>query len=416
MPETVNPPAAPANAVIQNRGTFSELDLAAQSAKSWADKVVGQPDTSGDTDMMKQLNAAWEERRTGVPATPADEGEPVPNAPKENGDSAEPPKPGKPPALSAPKRDPAMKPKTAADWNAKEAAAEKLYQEKLTKERTAWESSVLEQQKELEELRQWRSAIDIESDPEFQREFKQQYDYLTSRVKNISGEKGKALTELLSMPESAARDGQIEEMISEFPETSKRMVRAVQGSLIELGLRRDAKVNEARLKASTYVERQKQQQQLIALQRKQTFSKVVDEAVARGIDAFAIGTDDAQHNRSATAMRAQAEQYFDGSGLDDHDRATVALWATLGPKYAQSYEAASARVSQLEARLARFEGSLPGGGDDGRLEEQGEVPRGGKHPANMSTEELQADMYKKLQQAQQNTWSDLRKAPNVYGQ
>lgn len=253
-------------------------------------------------------------------------------------------------------------------------------------------SDVLAMQKELEGLRAELYALDATRDPAWQQRFQQPREVTVRQAKNMAGDKGAAVENILSMPPGSLRDQKLDELLKELPASTAAIVNAANSKLAAIAFDEQVERENRRLSAGEQIKQRETESQRQATLRGAEFDRLVSEW-ANTVDFF---------NPSKSTTAAQniqlARQFYEGK-MSPRDSAAVALQATMVNSILAENNEQAQEIERLQAQLARFTGSLPV--DDAAGSDEPTRP--------MTDQEQDRKFLAGLEKAQQGRFSDFRR-------
>lgn len=246
---------------------------------------------------------------------------------------------------------------------------------KLAEELTGLRASVKEREAALAEMKakmaeykDAMTAVNIELDPDYRREFidgrKALVEGASKRFKDYGG-KPEELADVLAMPEGHRRDEAIENLLGELSETGKAKILRAISEVEALDERRNAilaKPQESfeQLQRKHMAEQKQQAEQAESL-KQATFEKVSQE-LAKTIPTLRLADesmDGGKEWNTARAKNNEAALALLGDGLTPEQVVTASIKAADYDRVVTLLMDARKALAEREARLAEFDGAAP---------------------------------------------------------
>lgn len=256
-----------------------------------------------------------------------------------------------------------------------------------------------------EDLRQYQELVRdvaIERDPEFNQRFTVRQNAAIEAAKLAAGDKAGKLEQLLKAPSGPWRDEQINQIMDDLPESSKRRVNAALGILEQVDVERSTEIAARR---QTFEQKQattQRQQQEQALSAKYNAEIAFKNEVKAWTDPenghpFLIKREgDDSVDQAYKVAEAVHKSFMEGQ-WSPQDAARAALQVAVAQRATEIARAATERAEKAEKMLEKMRGVQPGEGRVDSVNGDGEVDTA---PAP-GTEEYNRWVAKTLSQAQQ---------------
>lgn len=195
-------------------------------------------------------------------------------------------------------------------------------------------------------------AVAVEKSPRFEQAFKPRIEAAISQAKAAVGaERAKRVEEILSLPESAYRDEQIDGLLTEIGSNYRqsKLSQAV-AELDRVAAERQALASRG---SELYKQWQNEEQQAFQRQRQER-----EQQAIHTFDSELQGWRQAGYLKDDSEASLARDVFIGKADLTDAARASI--WAVVGPKIARSSMEQSKRIKELESELAKFRSVQPG--------------------------------------------------------
>lgn len=211
-------------------------------------------------------------------------------------------------------------------------------------------------------------AVAVEKSPRFEAAFKPRVEAALAQAKAAVGpDRAKMVEEILSLPESSWRDQQLETILSDLgPGIRGAKLAQAVADLDRITTERQQLASRG---SDLYKQWQSEEQAAFTRQQQER------EATAAQVFTSELTNWQQQGYLKDEQDIALAKSVFSGQA-DFTDAARASIWAVVGPKLAAQSMAASKRVTELEAELAKFRSVQPTatGGSDTTLQHTDDLP------------------------------------------
>lgn len=210
-------------------------------------------------------------------------------------------------------------------------------------------------QKERDTLIAQLETVAVEKSPRFEQMFKPRIEAAVNQAKLAVGpEKAKEIAELLSQPESAWRDAQIEAITEGLRPLQQQKLLNAMAEMDRVSSERQALSNQG----SQLFKQWQGELQANALKQQEERQKAVQSTFDEVVSEWKKANAPLDDKGIATA-----KEVFMGK-LDLRDVATASMWVAVGPALAESAKGLQTENAQLKAELARLKSAAPGNSND----------------------------------------------------
>lgn len=254
-------------------------------------------------------------------------------------------------------------PSTSAQWKqyketqqAKFDALQKEH-ETLKKSRGETNGDYESIKKQNEDLNKRLAAHAIEKHPKFVEYFDGRVKQQVDAVARLGGDVGKKIASIITQPESEYRNATLNDLMEQLSTVDRSKIGAVMVQLDNIQSERQAEIAKA---DQTYA-KMNQDQSSQYEQRKSQLEKVAYTELDRARKAipFLQNRDgDDQWNQGVKSIEGKVQHLLHGK-LSDEQVARAAIWSAVSPQLLQELNSRNARVTELEAHIARIQAATP---------------------------------------------------------
>jgi hypothetical protein len=222
---------------------------------------------------------------------------------------------------------------------------------------------------EAKELSERLQLLDVEKHPKFEAYFKGKLDQQFTIAKEIGGEHGDKIVEILQLPEGAYRKQQLNEIAVELDPIALSQLGAVVNSLRGIKAEREAEISKSKesyqqLQAQQKIEAEKKRGEMESL-FKSVRNEVTDKE--KGLAVFQERDGDEAWNKGVRERLALVDAMVAGK-LPAEDAARYVHWAAAAPALLQQWNAdraeSASKISALEKEIASLRAVNPNPGGE----------------------------------------------------
>lgn len=225
--------------------------------------------------------------------------------------------------------------------------------------------------KERDEYSNRLRLLDVERHPKFQAYYTGKVNAQVEMAKRIVGpDKADAAAKIVTLPESAYRDAQVEELMLDLTPLQQSRLAGVLNAVSEIEADKQSEISKARENYDKMLSEQKTEQESRQAKIQQQFKETALK-IQESNPVFQKRQDDAEWNKAVEDRIAQAERLFFGKDTKVEDVMQAAFNAAALPAILTSFEAMHAENEQLKKQVEELSQSSP------KISSASETERGG---------------------------------------
>jgi hypothetical protein len=217
--------------------------------------------------------------------------------------------------------------------------------------------------KQVKDLSDRLTVVDVERHPKFQKYFDERNNALIDSAKRIGGDK---IASILQMPDTEYRTALLRDQWSELDPVAQSRLGHVLNSFEELKAQRQAEIGRAGEAYKAIQTERAEQSRREAEQANQLLEGFIEKwsNPEKGVPVFQTREGDKEWNTEVEKRKEYARNIFNGK-LDMNDLARATLWAASGPELVQQLKGLQKKYAELEEEnkaLKAVKPSISGGG------------------------------------------------------
>lgn len=260
----------------------------------------------------------------------------------------------------------------SAQWAAlkaeKEAALAKAQQVEAT-----YKAQLEKIQKERDEYAQTLRLSSAENAPEV-KALAASVTRAQAEIKKAAGEHGDKLAELAALPDSAWKDAQIADVISELSDIQKGQVAYRLAQIKDLSDAKAATLQKIAAERDGLVVNETARIEASKQEAEKLFSTVAEEATAH-LDILQAVEGNNDHNSRVSEILDTAKNLFMGS-MDTKEVATASVWAAMAPHLYQQRTLLMQENAALRKQLDGLKAATPGATSSAKGADSSGGPKG----------------------------------------